>query len=690
LGRLNLADDPGASVTANNKVWRRFTFSRITTDKIRVYVTGALAGYSRVTEVEAYQVSSTGNNVALAANGSSATASSTVSSGYDPSGVINGDRKGANWGNGGGWNDATLNSYPDWVQVNFNGNKNINEIDVFTLQDNFTNPQEPTEAQTFSLYGIRDFQVQYWDGSAWQTIPGGSVTGNSNVWRKFSFSSITTNKIRVYITGTADGYSRVTEIEAYQIYGYDAAGNVTSDGSHSYTYDAENRVVSVDGSVATYSYDYRNRRVKKAVGSSVTHYVWEAGRVLAEHDGNSGAAIVEYIRLAGAMVAKAQSGSTQYLLSDRQSIRLTLDSGGNVIGRQAHLPFGEDFAESGTQQKHHLTSYERDAESNQDYALNRFHNFSVGRFTSADRVSGRPGNPQSWNRYSYSKNDPINRSDEAGLDEDGLPFDELGLDDILAMLDGGGGGGDDYAFDEFMNVFAGGDDATIEPIPPDESLLEPLLGPHESIDVNAGDDAFIDPFSTNIPGAVGIGIGQPDPGGSDPPPSRQQQAQQLLQDCRTRAMLDAIAWSEGTASDPDQGYGRVYRGTVISAPNNPDLVGQTDVTLTDFSAHPDILVRGGGYTSTAAGRYQFKYSTWQGLGLPDFSPGNQDIGAVMLLMGRRATGPLLAGNLSRATSRAAREWASLPGSPYGQRTRSSAAFNKKYRKALRRCRKSQG
>jgi len=102
-----------------------------------------------------------------------------------------------------------------------------------------------------------------------------------------------------------------------------------------------------------------------------------SGRVLGEHDGSSGAAIVVHIRLAGAMVAKLQSGSTQYFLSDRQNIRMTLDSGGKVFGRQAHLPLGEDFAENGTQQKHHLTSYERDAESNQDYALNRFHNFGV-------------------------------------------------------------------------------------------------------------------------------------------------------------------------------------------------------------------------------------------------------------------------------------------------------------------------
>src|SRR5207244_5902068 len=124
-------------------------------------MTNALYVGSRATEIEAWSQSG-GTNVALASNGATATASSTYGAGYPASSVINGDRKGANWNNGGGWNDATADSYPDWVQVSFNGSKTINEIDVFTLQDNLSNPSEPTQDMTFSQYGIVDFQVQYW------------------------------------------------------------------------------------------------------------------------------------------------------------------------------------------------------------------------------------------------------------------------------------------------------------------------------------------------------------------------------------------------------------------------------------------------------------------------------------------------------------------------------------------------
>ncbi|HYJ92813.1 MAG TPA: discoidin domain-containing protein, partial [Pyrinomonadaceae bacterium] len=120
-------------------------------------------------------------NVALASNGGVASASSVL---FSPDGTINGDRKGLNWSSGtGGWHDATTSTYPDWLQVNFNGTKTISEIDVITLQDDWQNPAEPTQSDTFTQYGITAFDVQYWDSSTWQTITGGSTTGNNKVWR---------------------------------------------------------------------------------------------------------------------------------------------------------------------------------------------------------------------------------------------------------------------------------------------------------------------------------------------------------------------------------------------------------------------------------------------------------------------------------------------------------------------------
>jgi hypothetical protein len=301
---------PNGAISGNNLVWRQITFPALTTSKIRIYVTGALNTWSRITEVEAYTApgsdlpptvsltsptsgasfaapasfsvtataadadgsvtrvdfyangsaigtaftapytinwanvaagsysltavatdnagltttsaavnitvtSSTRMNVALAANGGTATASSTYSSGYAPAGAINGDRLGLNWGAGGGWNDATPNVWPDWLELDFSGSQTINEVDVFSVQDNYASPSTPTPTMTFTQYGLTDFQVQYWTGTAWATVPNGAISSNNLVWQQIAFPALTTSKIRIYVTGALNTWSRITEVEAY-------------------------------------------------------------------------------------------------------------------------------------------------------------------------------------------------------------------------------------------------------------------------------------------------------------------------------------------------------------------------------------------------------------------------------------------------------------------------------------------
>ena len=68
---------------------------------------------------------------------------------------------------------------------------------------------------TFTQWGLTAYTVEYWSGSSWIQIPNASVTGNNKIWRKFEFSSISTSKIRVVTSASVDGYSRLTEVEAY-------------------------------------------------------------------------------------------------------------------------------------------------------------------------------------------------------------------------------------------------------------------------------------------------------------------------------------------------------------------------------------------------------------------------------------------------------------------------------------------
>ena len=158
--------------------------------------------------------------------------------------VNDGDRKGVNWGSGGGWNDASANVWPDWVQIDFAGTQTIDEIDVFTLQDNYYNPVDPTASMTFTRYGVTTYDVQYWDGGSWVTVPGGSVTGNNNVWRTFSFPAVTTDRIRVVVNGALGGYSRIVEIEAY------SGGSVNIAPTVSLTARADNAMYTAPAMIA--------------------------------------------------------------------------------------------------------------------------------------------------------------------------------------------------------------------------------------------------------------------------------------------------------------------------------------------------------------------------------------------------------------------------------------------------------
>jgi RHS repeat-associated protein len=252
----------------------------------------------------------------------------------------------------------------------------------------------------------RRFAYDRWANrsSAWDATSGGNQIQSVGL-QTVSFpgtGSAPTNRITSVTSGSTLNYS------------YDANGNTTSDGLHSYTYDSENRVIKVDSGAAVYAYDHQNRRYKKTVGSSVTHYLWEGNQVVGEYNGSSGTVIVTYAYAGSRLIGKT-GGSTQVLLSDPLSMRLALSDVGVVAGRQGHLPFGEDFAESGSQEKHHFTSYESDSESSTNYAVNRQYSQSVGRFMRVDPKAGSLGNPQSLGRYSYVANDPIQFTDPLGL-----------------------------------------------------------------------------------------------------------------------------------------------------------------------------------------------------------------------------------------------------------------------------------
>lgn len=129
---------------------------------------------------------------------------------------------------------------------------------------------------------------------------------------------------------------------------------------------------------------------------------------------------------------------------------------------------------------------------------------------------------------------------------------------------------------------------------------------------------------------------------------------------QVKAFLDMISVPEGT-SGPN-GYRICFTGTLC--------------VPVDYHDHPRVVNCSNGLCSDAAGRYQFLSTTWDSvthaLGLRDFSPNNQDLGAVELIRWRAVLDRVEAGDVVGAcqghggNTGVAWEWASLPPGRYGQ------------------------
>lgn len=207
-----------------------------------------------------------------------------------------------------------------------------------------------------------------------------------------------------------------------QGYTYDAAGNVTVDAEgRQFTYDAENKQIEVENAlsqiVGQYFFDGDGKRVKKIVPSTgeVTVFVYDAG----------GKMIGEY-----STIVETTAPKVQYMTADHLgSPRINTDQDGQVTSRTDYMPYGEEIIGLGNRTSNEnytsddvrqgFTGYENDEESGLSYAQARMYLNGLGRFTSPDPLmaSGRVLLSQSWNRYVYSLNNPINLIDPSGLYE---------------------------------------------------------------------------------------------------------------------------------------------------------------------------------------------------------------------------------------------------------------------------------
>jgi RHS repeat-associated protein len=204
-------------------------------------------------------------------------------------------------------------------------------------------------------------------------------------------------------------------------YSYDCNGNMTqrieNNVTYTQTWTKENRVDTItgNGQNAQYTYDGDGNRVKKVQNGVTTIYIG----AIYEKNLTTGEMTTYYF--AGSQrVAMRQGAMFYYFLADHLgSTSLTLDASGNKIGEMKYYPYGETRYVSGTLgTDRHFTSQREESGLGSLYDFNaRMYSPALGHFLSADTIVPSPADPQSLNRFSYTRNNPLKYTDPTGHED---------------------------------------------------------------------------------------------------------------------------------------------------------------------------------------------------------------------------------------------------------------------------------
>ena len=210
---------------------------------------------------------------------------------------------------------------------------------------------------------------------------------------------------------------------------YDGAGNLTNNGAgHTFQWDAENRMISLDnGSTWSGTYNALGQRAERAAGGGKTEYLYDmAGQDIGHFDGVGQSWANEYVNFAGRIISyygtqTGDNGTRFFHVNALGSIGMATNEAGAYVEEILYYPWGQIWTGNNYNawDARFASMPLHDNDLSLEATPNRIYASGQGRWLSPDPAGTKAvtlTDPQTWNMYSYVRNNPTTLTDPSGLE----------------------------------------------------------------------------------------------------------------------------------------------------------------------------------------------------------------------------------------------------------------------------------
>jgi RHS repeat-associated protein len=214
---------------------------------------------------------------------------------------------------------------------------------------------------------------------------------------------------------TSASYNANNEMTAFgtKTLTYDKEGQLKSDGSNTYTWNARAELISITGGApSNFAYDAHGRRTHKTAGGTTTGYVYDGENVIQELSGMTPTANLLTGLGVDETLTRTDLANTSNVLTDALGSTVALtDASRSVTKEYSYEPFGKATSTGlGNGITAQYTGRENDGTGLQ-YSRARYYSPELQRFISQDPIEFAGGD---INLFAYTGNSPTNFTDPTG------------------------------------------------------------------------------------------------------------------------------------------------------------------------------------------------------------------------------------------------------------------------------------